>query len=82
MHIVLKSFAAIGTLAALTGCVSPEQFETAPVQLRTSKGIVTCQLYTKERVLWDRSIDRPASMTVQEADDICKREGYRQKIEG
>ncbi|MBY6065608.1 hypothetical protein KUW17_02575 [Leisingera aquaemixtae] len=82
MHTVFKFLAAFGAIAALTGCVSPEQFETAPVQLRTSKGIVTCQLYTKERVLWDRSIDRPASMTVQEADDICKREGYRQKKEG
>lgn len=82
MHSFLKFIAAAGTIAALTGCVSPEQFETAPVQLRTSKGIVTCQLYTKERVLWDRSIDRPASMSVKEADDICKTEGYRQKNEG
>ncbi|MCB4454174.1 hypothetical protein [Leisingera sp. McT4-56] len=82
MHTVFKFLAAFGAISALTGCVSPEQFETAPVQLRTSKGIVTCQLYTKERVLWDRSIDRPASMTVQEADDICKREGYRQMKEG
>ncbi|KIC37622.1 hypothetical protein [Leisingera sp. ANG-M7] len=82
MHTVLKSIAAFGTIAALSGCVSPEQFETTPVQLQTSKGVVTCQLYTKDRVLWDRSIDRPTSMPVQEADEICKREGYRQMKEG
>ncbi|KIC19405.1 hypothetical protein [Leisingera sp. ANG-DT] len=67
---------------ALSGCVSPENYETTPVQLQTSKGIVTCQLYTKERVLWDRSIDRPATMSVQEADAICKQEGQRQKDGG
>ncbi|MEP3638288.1 MAG: hypothetical protein ABJM43_12455 [Paracoccaceae bacterium] len=65
---------------AVAGCAtSPAQFETTPVQLQTPKGVVTCQLYTKERVIWDRSIDRPASMSVKEADDICLAEGLRQK---
>ncbi|NSY38823.1 hypothetical protein [Leisingera sp. ANG59] len=82
MQTVYKLLAATSAVAALTGCVSPEQFETTPVQLQTSKGVVTCQLYTKDRVLWDRSIDRPASMPVQEADEICKQEGYRQMKEG
>ena len=72
----------IGPLA-VAGCVqSPAQFETTPVQLETAKGVVTCQLYTKERVIWDRSIDRPRSMTVQEADEICLAEGLRIKEEG
>ncbi|MBY6055304.1 hypothetical protein KUV26_02500 [Leisingera daeponensis] len=68
--------------ATLTGCVSPENYETTPVQLRTSSGIVTCQLYTRDRVLWDRSIDRPGSMSVADADAICKQEGQRQKDGG
>lgn len=72
-------FCTAGALV-LAGCsVDPRSFETAPVDLKTPKGIVTCQLYTKERVLWDRSINRPESMTVQEADDICRAEGLRQK---
>lgn len=79
MRNTLTLFLVSAAAAALSGCVSPEQFETTPVQLQTSKGIVTCQLYTKDRVLWDRSIDRPAAMSVQEADAICKQEGQRQK---
>ncbi|MEO9821681.1 MAG: hypothetical protein ABJQ34_10620 [Paracoccaceae bacterium] len=67
---------------AVAGCAtSPAQYETTPVQLKTAKGVVTCQLYTKERVIWDRSIDRPHSMTVKEADDICLAEGLRLKNE-
>ncbi len=65
---------------ALAGCApDPRSFETTPVKLETSKGIVTCQLYTKERVLWDRAIDRPENMTVREADDICRAEGVRRQ---
>ena len=68
-----------GTLA-LAACVpDPRDFETTPVQVKTPKGIVTCQLYTKERVIWDRAIDLPAGMTVKEADAYCHQEGLRQK---
>ncbi|WP_372573985.1 hypothetical protein [Ruegeria jejuensis] len=64
----------------LSGCVpSPENYETTPVQVQTEKGIVTCQLYSKDLVVWDRAIDRPNSMGVQEADAICKEEGKREK---
>jgi len=82
MHTTLRVFLVSAAAAGLAGCVSPEQFETTPVQLETSKGIVTCQLYTKDRVLWDRSINRPAAMSVEEADAICKQEGQRQKDGG
>ncbi|WWR46464.1 hypothetical protein RZ517_17115 [Roseovarius sp. S88] len=64
----------------LAGCTGdPRSYETTPVQVKTAKGIVTCQLYTKERVLWDRAIDRPDNMSVREADDVCRAEGIRQK---
>ncbi|WP_317056752.1 hypothetical protein [Roseovarius rhodophyticola] len=74
--------AALGSISAivLAGCsVDPRNFETTPVQVKTAKGIVTCQLYTKERVLWDRAIDRPDNMSVREADDVCRAEGIRQQ---
>lgn len=62
----------------LTGCVSPESLETEPVSVTTPNGVVTCQLYTRNRVLWDRAVHRPDSMSVREADEICVTEGQRQ----
>lgn len=65
---------------AVAGCApSPANYETAPVQVQTAQGVVTCQLYTPERVLWDRAIDRPNSMSVQDGDAVCRAEGERQK---
>lgn len=65
---------------ALSGCVpSPENYETTPVQVQTAKGVVTCQLYSKDIVAWDRAIDRPENMTVKEADAVCQEEGRREK---
>lgn len=67
-------------ILAVAGCVaSPVEYETTPVKVETTKGIVTCQLYTKDLVVWDRAIDRPASMSVQEADGVCRAEGDRRK---
>jgi hypothetical protein len=68
------------TLAAalLAGCaLDPRSFESLPVEVASRKGPVVCQLYTKETVLWDRSIDRPDSMGVAEADGICLDAGRR-----
>jgi hypothetical protein len=68
------------TAVAVAACApSPEQFETPPVEVQTEKGVVTCQLYTREITAWDRSIGRPNSMSVQEGDSICKAEGERRK---
>lgn len=65
--------------AILAGCASnPRAYETSPVEVETPQGIVTCQLYSPEILVWDRSIDRPRSMGVQEADEICLEEGRRQ----
>lgn len=64
----------------LAACApDPRSFESTPVKVKTSKGIVVCQLYTRERVLWDRAIDRPEDMSVREADDVCRAEGQRWK---
>ena len=76
----MKWGALLGASALVAGCVQgPEQFETTPVKVETPKGVVTCQLYMKNIVSWDRSIDRPSTMSVAEADEICKAEGARHK---
>ncbi len=69
----------IGCVAvlALTGCVDRASYETAPVQVKTKKGVVTCQLYTERRVLWDEAISIPSGMTIAEGDQICQNEGLR-----
>lgn len=70
----------LASLAMVSGCVSdPRAYETEPVSLKTAKGVVVCQLYTRERIIWDRSVNRPANMTVEQADTICRDEGRRQK---
>lgn len=68
---------AVAGAAVLAGCSSPAQFESAPVRVETSQGVVTCQLYTPEMVVWDRSINRPNKMDVRTADNICINEGRR-----
>ena len=62
----------------LSGCIDPKNYESEPVEVSTPEGIVTCQLYTKERVLWDRAINRPETMSVEAADAYCLQEGQRQ----
>jgi hypothetical protein len=64
-------------VTGIAACVSPRDYETTPVQLQTEQGIVTCQLYSLNRVDWDRSINRPETMSVEQADSICVNEGYR-----
>ena len=62
----------------LAGCLgTPRQYESAPVTVSTKQGAVVCQLYTRELVLWDRAIDRPETMDVQTADEVCRREGLK-----
>ena len=68
---------ALGTVA---GCVpDPRMYETEPVEVPVSRGVVTCQLYTQEMVYWDRAIDWPKEMRSFEADEICKDEGWKWK---
>lgn len=73
-------FTAIPAVLLVAACsINPRDYETTPVVVQTAAGPVTCQLYTKEQVIWDRSISRPNSMDVQTADNVCLAEGKRQK---
>ncbi|WP_371036530.1 hypothetical protein [Rhodosalinus sp. FB01] len=78
-----SKIAGMAIVAALAGCtISPQNLESIPVVLSTSHGPVTCQLYTRERVDWDRSVDRPEGMSVGEADRLCAAEGLRRQRGG
>lgn len=80
MNVPIAPATLILSVFAVAGCsLSPVDYETTPVQVKTAKGVVTCQLYTPDRVLWDRAIDRPNSMSVQEGDAVCRAEGERLK---
>ncbi|AUH32714.1 hypothetical protein [Paracoccus tegillarcae] len=77
-------FLAIAVAAtALTACsLNPRDYETTPVVVETAAGPVTCQLYTKEQVTWDRATARPNSMDVETADNVCRAEGQRELTGG
>lgn len=79
-HFIACTLAAI-CATTLTACdfTDPVNYETAPVTVKTQYGEVTCQLYTKEIVRWDRPIDWPAGMTVQQAFAVCQIEGIREQ---
>lgn len=79
----LSVVAVLASSVVLAGCVaSPEFYATEPVQIDTPGGLVTCQLYTESRVIWDRSVARPETMTVQQADNYCRGEGQRRLRRG
>jgi len=69
-------FALPCAVVLVAGC-NPTAYESAPVEVTTDLGVVTCQLYTDDILLWDRSIGRPNAMTVRRADEICEEEGRR-----
>ncbi len=73
----MKKVILLGGLLGLSACVPAGMFETEPVNVPTSKGTVTCQLYTEDMVWWDTSISRPRGMSQKEADDICYDVGLR-----
>ena len=64
-------------LVALSAC-SPAMFESEPVTVKTDKGSVICQLYTREIVEWDRPVTFSTSITPEEAYRICVNEGIRE----
>lgn len=73
-----KAVFACATVVTLGACaITPQQYETTPVIVDSAAGPVTCQLYTLEQVTWDRSINRPGSMSVATADNLCRQEGLR-----
>lgn len=67
----------LGAAVVLSGCVR-SSYESTPVEVNTSKGKVTCQLYTPERVQWDEAIAKPEGMSKREADRICIGKGAEQ----
>lgn len=69
-------------LAAGCGGIGQAAFESPPVQVSTPAGVVTCQLYTEDTVLWDRAIDVPPGMSIQAGDEICVEEGRRRAAAG
>ena len=68
---------ALAGVAVLAGCIDPADYESAPVQVQTAQGVVTCQLYTERQVTWDRAISAPSGMSIQEANSACIAEGNR-----
>lgn len=67
-------------LAVVAGC-DKSRFRTAPVQVDTAKGQVTCQLYTYTETTWDEAIARPEGMSEEEAHSVCRAEGTRLLIQ-
>lgn len=63
------------SIIALTACVSPKDFETDPVSVKTDEGTVVCQLYTHQKVMFDEAVSFPESMTKTQADRICIAKG-------
>ena len=77
-----KTLVALACASAfvVTGCVGgidKASYATDPVQVQTEQGVVTCQLYRHDRVIWDEAIDFPKSMSLQQADAVCQDEGFR-----
>lgn len=76
----VKTVTIASAVLLLAACaLDPRDYETTPVVVETAAGPVTCQLYTKEQVIWDRAIARPESMDVATADNLCRQEGVREK---
>jgi uncharacterized lipoprotein YbaY len=81
----MNKIAILSALSAsvfLAGCLDKSSFETPPVSVKTPKGVVECQLYTHDKVLWDEAISAPQGMSISEADRICYEEGKRVKASG
>ena len=68
-------------LFTITGCANKKEHETTPIRLKTPEGLVVCQLYALDLIMWDTSITRPKSMSKETADKICVAEGARLKRE-
>ncbi len=72
-------FAIVGTF--LASCSLKESLKSIPVDIKTPEGPVTCQHYTKSRVLWDEAILKPINMSQARADEYCLAEGERRKFQ-
>ncbi|RDD71236.1 hypothetical protein DVR11_11945 [Paracoccus versutus] len=77
--IMVKYISALALVFLAACSIDPKDYESPPVTVETAAGPVVCQLYTKDLVRWDRAIQRPESMSVETADQICLNEGLREK---
>ena len=68
-------------LFTVMGCANKKEHGTIPIRLKTPEGLVVCQLYALDLIMWDTSITRPKSMSKETADKICVAEGARLKRE-
>ena len=66
-------------MVLLVGHVDPAIYETQSVTISTDAGVVTCQLYTQQQVIWDRAVSAPPGMSIETADAFCRQEGERRK---
>ena len=71
----MKPILWFGAAALLSACVNVNDFETDPIMVKTEAGDVWCQLYTHQKVMFDKSISYPDSLTRQQADSICISKG-------
>ena len=58
-------------LFTITGCANKKEHETTPIRLNTPEGLVVCQLYSLDLIMWDTSITRPKSISKETTDTIC-----------
>jgi len=75
-RMITAVFGCVTTLV-LSGCIDQAAYETTPVEVKTSKGIVMCQLYRPKQVIWDEAISVPKGMTIKQGDQVCINEGKR-----
>ena len=57
-------------LFIITRCANKKEHEMTPIRLNTPEGLVVCQLYALDLVMWDTSITRPKSTSKETADKI------------
>lgn len=87
-----KLFFGLATIAMLSACsLDPKDYESKPVTIPVPEqyvpvtgkdATITCQLYTKEIVRWDRATVYPEGLTHEHADNACLNEGNRQRNGG
>ena len=81
----MKKFALLTLVAlALSGCnwYDNRKIETPPVTLNTTEGPVICQLYREDIVWYDRAWVKPSTVTTEQANTLCRKEGERIKAGG
>lgn len=66
-----------GLLVSACSIESKSSFESPEVVVTTDAGPVTCQLYTRDELIWDRATLRPSTLTDDQANQICRDEGVR-----